>query len=364
MVTVRCNFRTNDWRCPVTFEPKVWSTGKVQKLCAKCLLRASKKVHNPSRIKHIEVPDGHVRCSRTLTSWQCCNTFPVEFLRGRQIKTCPPCREKANNRNARWKTFEKGHNSARASAANYRKTDTAKQIFRVAQQKYRRSDHGKAKIAAREMHPLNKLRQRMNHLLRSHEIESRSLTRHTNFPSNAALRGHLESTFEQWMNWSNYGKHKRHNPYNNTWNIGHRIPCASYNPRSDEDIRRCHSLSNIFAQDARTNNELKDSIPDKETLMHLRSVWPISWSFVNGSIVQTLTLTGTEPVEQGTDITSDDNTSSDESSGEEGETYLTHLTGRGSTGALPRRLGEDGASTSGTKRVWQAWEVDSSEDEV
>lgn len=52
------------------------------------------------------------------------------------------------------------------------------------------------------------------------------------------LKDHLESQFDDKMNWNNYGK---------TWEIDHKEPIASFNIESykDDDFKECWSLNNL-----------------------------------------------------------------------------------------------------------------------
>ena len=115
-------------------------------------------------------------------------------------------------------------------------------------------------------------------MVRKKEYDSKSIAAHTSIASNKDLRKHLESTFDAWMTWNNQGRHCKGNQYKTLWNIGHRIPCAAYNASHPDDLRRCHSVSNIFAQDARENVELGSKLPSHDVLMSLRHIWPSEWN--------------------------------------------------------------------------------------
>ncbi len=59
------------------------------------------------------------------------------------------------------------------------------------------------------------------------------------------LMKHLESQFEDWMNWDNYGKHRIGGK--KTWEIDHIIPRSKFNYKTAEDpgFKRCWSLGNL-----------------------------------------------------------------------------------------------------------------------
>ncbi len=51
------------------------------------------------------------------------------------------------------------------------------------------------------------------------------------------LKGHLESKFQEGMNWDNYGK--------NGWHVDHIRPCASYDLTDPEQQRQCFHYTNL-----------------------------------------------------------------------------------------------------------------------
>lgn len=58
------------------------------------------------------------------------------------------------------------------------------------------------------------------------------------------LRNHLESMFENWMNWENWGPH---DPDVRTWQIDHVMPQAllPFSDFTDANFLRCWALSNL-----------------------------------------------------------------------------------------------------------------------
>ena len=52
---------------------------------------------------------------------------------------------------------------------------------------------------------------------------------------------HIESKFEEWMNWDNYGKYNGEERYG--WDLDHIIPLSS--ATTEEDIIRLNHYSNI-----------------------------------------------------------------------------------------------------------------------
>lgn len=54
---------------------------------------------------------------------------------------------------------------------------------------------------------------------------------------------HLQSTFQEGMNWNNYGK----------WEIDHIIPCSAFDLTIEENQRKCFHYSNLQALWERDN---------------------------------------------------------------------------------------------------------------
>jgi hypothetical protein len=73
------------------------------------------------------------------------------------------------------------------------------------------------------------------------------------------LKQHLESLFEQWMNWNNYGIYNSN--WNDedastwTWNIDHIIPQSKlpYKSMDDDNFKKCWALENLRPYSARQN---------------------------------------------------------------------------------------------------------------
>lgn len=202
--------------------------------------------------------------------------------------------------------YMKGYNASangKAAKARYRSSDHGKKkelehsrTDKVKEQRkeYRESDHGRSvhkkhrdtekfKVGARRRakEPGAAIQNRLRQMLKHQDYESGTIHFSTEFGSNAEWRAHLETTFDGWMNWQNRGKHQHGDPYKVKWNIGHRIPCTLYDCRDPEDLRKCFSKANLFAQCARENIEQNArGIPSPMDLKRLRPVWPKCWESV------------------------------------------------------------------------------------
>lgn len=73
------------------------------------------------------------------------------------------------------------------------------------------------------------------------------------------LKKHLESQFENWMNWDNYGRHSLNKI---TWQIDHIIPQSKliYDSLEHSNFEKCWSLNNLRPLKSETNNKKKDKI--------------------------------------------------------------------------------------------------------
>jgi hypothetical protein len=70
-----------------------------------------------------------------------------------------------------------------------------------------------------------------------------------------ALRVHLESLFEPWMNWDNYGFGE------GKWIVDHHMPCASFDLSDPEQQRLCFHYSNLRPLCWEKNMLKSDTIP-------------------------------------------------------------------------------------------------------
>lgn len=126
---------------------------------------------------------------------------------------------------------------------------------------------------------------KVGRMLRSGHIESHTVKKMTSLGSNQDLRMHIESTFPKdgSMHWANYGRKsvtKEEASKWMFWEVGHRIARSMYNPSLAEDVRRCWSYSNIFAQNAKENNSLRVKLPSDDELLSVYDLWPLAWKDV------------------------------------------------------------------------------------
>ena len=69
------------------------------------------------------------------------------------------------------------------------------------------------------------------------------------------LAKHLESQFEDWMNWGNNGRMPRGGERKVTWQLDHKIPrgCFAYKSLDDKGFKDCWSLENLRPLDSVDN---------------------------------------------------------------------------------------------------------------
>lgn len=155
----------------------------------------------------------------------------------------------------------------------YDKTEKAS----LKKRRFRKSPKGKAMDRRQDQRPLRKIGKRLRMMLVK-TYASATVSQVTCWKTDAAVKEHLESTFEDWMNWNNHGLYRRGDPYKTKWNIGHRIPCSAYDAKNPTDVLNCYDPANIFAQDSRENAEMSDTLPDASIIEGLLHIAPQSWN--------------------------------------------------------------------------------------
>ena len=134
--------------------------------------------------------------------------------------------------------------------------------------RYRLSEKGKANDKRQSLKLSSKLGASLRRMARGINQNPASLPSLGVFADNRDVQEHLVSTFEPWMTLENQGVHRRGDDYNTKWHIGHRIPRAVFDSANIEDMRRCWSRENVYAQCARANveNGKKLTLTDAELL--------------------------------------------------------------------------------------------------
>lgn len=219
----------------------------------------------------------------------CRNTFSVSDWH----KLCQPCRDKRSAyaktpagkaSRKKWDQSPKGKlshkkNDAKPNAVAYKRKYRKTERGRASIRKYEKSTHGKASrkaIAKRHNSKMiNRAGQSMRKMLLGIHPNPVSLVSLGCFKDNDDAHDHFVSTFESWMNMDNYGHHVAGDSYKSKWNIGHRLPKCIFDGQNEDDLRKCWSKDNLYAQCARENEEANSALilTDSE-LMKLKHCWP------------------------------------------------------------------------------------------
>ena len=150
--------------------------------------------------------------------------------------------------------------------------------------KYKASDHYK-KLRAAEYERIHSDPGRhlehavgvvMGHMLHGKRDKSQKVLEASGFKNREELRAHLELTFDTGMTFENHGRYVKGGPP--VWHIGHRIAKWHFDPNTHpEDMKRCWSPANIFAQWGIDNLRAKVRFPKEEELLSLKDCWPTAW---------------------------------------------------------------------------------------
>jgi hypothetical protein len=82
------------------------------------------------------------------------------------------------------------------------------------------------------------------------------------------LMNHCKQFFHSGMTAENYGI---------LWHVDHTIPCKWYSS-SDEDMKRCWSLTNLRPMLGSENKQKGSKVPPDDVLVAVSShVWPVAW---------------------------------------------------------------------------------------
>lgn len=69
------------------------------------------------------------------------------------------------------------------------------------------------------------------------------------------FREHIRNLMEPWMNEKNYGVHI---PGERRWQLGHRMPVASFDLLDTEQLKKCWHYTNLYPQEAKENILMQD----------------------------------------------------------------------------------------------------------
>jgi hypothetical protein len=204
------------------------------------------------------------------------DTFPFK-----QCDRCRATRRRYEHGDV-FKAIRRAWNNSESGKASAKMTSRGEKV-KANQRRYRLSEKGKATDKRQSSKLSSKLGASLRRMVRGINQNPASLPSLGVFAENRDVQEHFVSTFEPWMTLENQGVHRRGDDYNTKWHIGHRIPRAVFNNANIEDVRRCWSRENVYAQCARANveNWKKLTLTDAE-LLRLRSVWPTAAKDLQG----------------------------------------------------------------------------------
>lgn len=187
----------------------------------------------------------------------------------------------------------KGWQCKRNAVSGFQYCQHHRDIFKTAQQRFTKSGkrltrrrkylsteegrrkHNEACARHRKANKLScALKTKLSQLL-SGRKKSLSIANATGFRNEDDARQHFQSTFVDGMTFENYGFGA------GKWNIGHRIPKCKYDHSNPENVKRCWSPTNLFAQWQDENLRLGSKLPEPKELRRLIlcDVEPVEWGW-------------------------------------------------------------------------------------
>ena len=247
-----------------------------------------------------------VRCQKIVKkqNWQCPRLFPKETRRSGgkmvDVKRCPHCR----GLNKKYNDSEKG----KTTVKEYQGTEKYKEVVAKSNKSPFRKENkvrhmnGKGKTTRKAYQETEaykesakrwlggpkgaiykkkkgamfsaRIRRHFYKLLSGSMKNSALVKRVTAFRNGASFKRHIRTTFAGNMSVQNYGTS------DGSWQVGHKIAVAMYDHENAEDVRRCWSPENMFAQDSKENRLLGVKLPNENDLLALRTIWPKGWKDV------------------------------------------------------------------------------------
>jgi len=144
--------------------------------------------------------------------------------------------EKRKQSQRKYKDSEKGKKTEKI----YTQSETFKKNSKINRKKYQQSDKGKEFYRKRLKRNDNYriasvLRSRVYHALKSQNAVKCAKTFNLLGCSINELRQHLESKFQENMNWKNHGE----------WHIDHIKPCMKFDLKNENQQKECFHYSNL-----------------------------------------------------------------------------------------------------------------------
>lgn len=241
------------------------------------------------------------QCSRLFgkVRRRCKNRFAIS----EKYKLCKRCRATSlrNTKTEKGKVNVKnavkrhqGTDKAKATQKRYDTPEKNKRTYEIrkangkgkeANKKYQKSEKGVARRKIRDSKIMNQLSRSLNKMVSDKHIKPERFPKLGIFVDNADAQAHFVSSFAPWMNQCNHGPHKSGTMSNTLWQIGHRIPKVWYRHDDEEELKKCWSRLNLFAQCAVENTNAKDrNILNREQWLSLKPIWPKQCAFMTNEL--------------------------------------------------------------------------------
>lgn len=264
MATANCR------RCKKTLPADQFGTRKFRgeivavQACFQCMAHTNKLKRASD-----QTPKARASRAKTMEKYKETDGYNASMKRYNKSEKGRARKKRANASEAQARSKAKHRNSEKCAqtTAAYKASDRYKEV-RVAEYERTHSDPGR--------HLEHAIGVVMGHMLDGQRDTSTKVIEASGFADANALWKHMKSTFENGMTIENHGRYVKGGP--RVWHIGHRIARRHFDPKTHpEDMKRCWSPANLFAQWADENMSAGTKLPARPALMLLKDYWPVGW---------------------------------------------------------------------------------------
>lgn len=232
--------------------------------CFQCMAHTNKLKRASDK-----TPNAHASRAKTIQKYVKTDGYGATMKRYDKSEKNVARKKRANASDAhkRGKAKHRASEKYAQTTASYKASDRHKEV-RAAEYKRTHSDPGR--------HLEHAIGVVMGHMLDGQRDTSKKVIAASGFANADELWTHLQSTFEDGMTIKNHGRYIKGGP--RVWHIGHRIARRHFDPKTHtEDMKRCWSPANLFAQWADENMSAGTKLPLLSVLMQLNGCWPTGW---------------------------------------------------------------------------------------
>lgn len=189
---------------------------------------------------------------------------------------CLQCRDilkryGASNKN---KANQKRYDATDKGKASTSRKNTGEKC-KARKKRYNASDKGKACIRGNDRKMMNRLSHSLIKMLNGTHDRPSTFRGLGLFEDNVDVETHIKSTFLPWMNDCPFGPRINTTLPKTVLQIGHRIPKVWYRHDDKEEIKKCWSRTNLFAQCSVENHNARDrNILSAAQWLDLKPIWP------------------------------------------------------------------------------------------